>query len=117
MTSPDRNSTVVLSAAATQPHLGVSLLAEIHLAHVSGQVGGPQPAVAALLVDPGVEVAGGVAGEAVGQQQEVVPLQHHHHQPRGQRLAGGDRDMRDSSQDEHYPPTPPASACCPSGSR
>ena len=114
MTSPDRNSTVVLSAA-TQPHLGVSLLAEIHLAHVPGQVRGPQPAVAALLVDPGVEVAGGVAGEAVGQQQEVVPLQHHHHQPRGQRLAGGDREGQ--LQDEHYPPTPPASACCPSCSR
>ena len=93
----------------------MSLLAEIHLAHVSGQVRGPQPAVSALLVDPGVEVAGGVAGEAVGQQQEVIPLQHHHHQPRGQGLAGGDGEAQ--LQDERYPPTPPASACCPSCKR
>ena len=63
------------------------LLAEVDLPHVAGQVGGHDPAVAPLLVDPGVEVGGRVTHQGIGHQQEVEPLQEHHHGPAGQGLA------------------------------
>ena len=68
-------------------YLTVRLLAEVDLPHVAGQVGGPYPAVAPLLVDPGVEVGGRVTHQGIGHQQEVEPLEEHHHGPAGQGLA------------------------------
>ena len=57
------------------PVLTVALPAEEDLPEVARQVGLPHLAVSQLLVDPGGDVTGGVAGEQVGHQEEEVPLQ------------------------------------------
>ena len=58
-------SYVMFSSLCTS-HLTVRLIAEVDLAHVAGEVGGPEPAVSALLVNPGAEVDTGVTDQGVG---------------------------------------------------
>ena len=53
----------------------MTLPAEENLSEVTRQVRLPHLAVSQLLVDPGGDVTGGVAGEQVGHQQEEIPLQ------------------------------------------
>ena len=63
------------------PVLTVALPAQEDLPEVTGQVGLPHLAVAQLLVDSGGDVAGGVAGEQVGHQQQEIPLQTDRQEP------------------------------------
>ena len=58
-------SYVMISSLCTS-HLTVRLIAEVDLAHVAGEVGGPETAVSALLVNPGAEVDTGVTDQGVG---------------------------------------------------
>ena len=53
----------------------MTLPAEEDLSEMAGQVRSPDLAVSQLLVDSGGDVAAGVAGEHVGHQEEVIPLQ------------------------------------------
>ena len=62
----------------------MGLPAEEDLSEVAGQILPPHPAVSHLLVDPGGEVAGGVAGEHVGHQEEEIPLQTDGEEPVGE---------------------------------
>ena len=53
----------------------MALPAEENLSEVAGQVSLPHLAVSQRLMDSGGDVAAGVAGEQVGHQEEVIPLQ------------------------------------------
>ena len=57
------------------PVLAVALPAQEDLPEVTRQVSLPHLAVSQRLVDSGGDVAGGVAGEEVGHQEEEIPLQ------------------------------------------